>query len=114
MLIQTDYEIHYIKRDHKNVRRVRAKHMMDVDAWKVAIVAEGGSREETLPLVCLAQVKALAARYDVNSVRWNKAIHVKNLDTVMSDRGITLEDTGERTLDLSAQPQDNVTSDQSD
>lgn len=88
--------------------------MMDVDAWKVAIVAEGGSREEALPLVCLAQVKALAARYDVSSVRWNKAIHVKNLDTVMSDRGITLEDTGERTLDLSAQPQDNVTSDQSD
>lgn len=112
--MQTDYEIHYIKRGHKNVRRIRAKHMMEVDAWKVAIIAEGGSREETLPLVCLAQVKALAARYDVSSVRWNKAIHVKNLETVMSNRGITREDTGERTLDPLAQPQDNVTPDQSD
>ncbi|MDY7553042.1 MULTISPECIES: hypothetical protein [Pseudomonas] len=43
--------------------------MMDLDAWKFAIIAEGGSREETSPLVCLAQVKALAAKYDVSSVR---------------------------------------------
>ena len=110
--MQADYEIHYIKSDHKKVRRVRVQQMMDLDAWKLAIIAEGGSREETSPLVCLAQVKTLAAKYDVSSVRCNKAIHVNNLDAVVSNRRMALEDTGDRNLEQ-AQPRDDVTPDQS-
>lgn len=73
--MDSQYEIHFVRSGHKEVLRVSRRHMSEPEAWKIALLQAGACYCDITQLPVHDSIIALAKRFSVSGVRWNKASH---------------------------------------
>lgn len=73
--MDSQYEIHFVRAQHKEVLRVSRRHMSGPQAWEIALMHAGACYGEITQLAAHESIMVLAKRFSISGVRWNKASH---------------------------------------